>query len=113
MLGATARYSVARAIPAATGHFPWATFWTNLSGSFVLGFALILFLERFPPTRYLRAFFAVGVVGAYTTFSTFVVDADLLLKDGHYATAALYVTGSLFGGLLAAWAGMSLARFAP
>jgi hypothetical protein len=52
MLGAAARFKLAEALPARAGHFPWATFWTSLSGSFLLGFLLILLLERFPPTRY-------------------------------------------------------------
>ena len=49
MIGATARYKLATWITVPPGTFPWATFWTNVSGSFVLGFLLILLLERFPP----------------------------------------------------------------
>ena len=54
MVGASARYLVAQAVPTAPGQFPWATFWTNLSGSFLLGFVLVYLLERFPPTPHLR-----------------------------------------------------------
>src|SRR5207344_1211912 len=70
MLGATARFKVAEALPTVPGRFPWATFWTNMSGSFLLGFLLIVLLERFPPTRYVRPFLATGILGAYTTMST-------------------------------------------
>ncbi len=86
MIGATARYKLATWITVPAGTFPWATFWTNLSGSFVLGFLLVLLLERFPPTRYARAFAGTGVLGAYTTFSTFSVETDVLIKDGHVGT---------------------------
>src|ERR1700722_11514 len=65
-LGAPARYEMTRLIHAAKGSFPWATFWTNISGSLVLGFLLILVIERFPPSRYVRPFFATGFLGAYT-----------------------------------------------
>ena len=82
MLGAAARFKLAEALPTEEGHFPWATFWTNLSGSFLLGFLLILLLERFPPTRYVRPFLATGILGAFTTMSTYTVETALLIKDG-------------------------------
>ncbi len=69
-LGATARYAVAQLVHGAPGSFPWATFWTNASGSLVLGAVLVLVAERYPPTRYLRPFMATGFLGAYTTYST-------------------------------------------
>jgi fluoride exporter len=112
-LGGPARYEVAQLIAVAKNGFPWATFWTNISGSFMLGFILVLVIERFPPTRYLRPFFATGFLGAYTTFSTFAVETDLLIKAGHILTAALYALGSLFVGLASAWAGILLARLLP
>ena len=87
MLGAAARFKLAEALPTKPGHFPWATFWTNLSGSFLLGFLLIVLLERFPPTRYVRPFLATGILGAFTTMSTYTVETALLMKDDHAATA--------------------------
>lgn len=113
VLGALSRYGVARLVPVGAHAFPWATFWTNVSGSLVLGFVLVLLLERFPPARYLRAFVATGFIGAYTTFSTFVVEADLLVKDGHAVLAGAYAAASVVAGLLAAWAGMTVARRLP
>jgi CrcB protein len=111
MLGATARFELARALPTASGRFPWATFWTNLSGSFVLGFLLVVLLERFRPSRYLRPFLTTGIIGAYTTMSTYLVETALLLKDRHIATGLLYGLGSLVGGLLLAYGGIGSARF--
>jgi CrcB protein len=113
MVGATTRFKLAETLPNRPGHFPWATFWTNLSGSFVLGFLLILVLERFPPTRYVRPFLATGVLGAYTTMSTLTVEAALLVKDGHSATALLYATGSVAAGLVLAYTGIVAARLTP
>jgi CrcB protein len=112
-LGAPARYEVAQIIHVAKDTFPWATFWTNISGSFALGFLLILVIERFPPTRYLRPFFATGFLGAFTTFSTFAVETDLLIKDGHAGIGIAYALISLAAGFVAVWIGILLARLAP
>src|SRR6266545_2530011 len=112
-LGAPARYGLAQLILVPAGGFPWATFWTNVSGSLVLGLVLVLVIERFPPTRYARPFFAVGFLGAYTTFSTFAVETDVLLKDGHATTAVACALGSLVAGLGAVWCGIVLGRLVP
>ncbi len=77
-LGAPARYEVAQLIPITPGTFPWATFWTNVSGAFVLGVFLTIVIERFPPTRFVRPFFGIGFLGAYTTFSTLAVETATL-----------------------------------
>ena len=110
MLGAAARFKLAEALPTRPGHFPWATFWTNLSGSFLLGFLLIVLLERFPPTRYVRPFMATGILGAFTTMSTYAVETALLMKDDHAATAVLYGIGSVAAGVFLAYAGIAIAR---
>ncbi|MFN2607169.1 MAG: fluoride efflux transporter CrcB [Acidimicrobiales bacterium] len=112
-LGGPARYEVAQLVHVAQDGFPWATFWTNISGSFLLGLVLVLVIERFPPTRYVRPFFATGFLGAYTTFSTFAVETDLLVKSGHVVTAALYASASLAAGVIAAWTGILVARLLP
>ena len=113
MGGATARYKLSTWITVHPGGFPWATFWTNVSGSFVLGVLLIVLIERFPPTRYARPFAGTGFLGAYTTFSTFSVEADLLVKDGHLGMAVVYVGASLVVGLAAAWLGIYFGRLVP
>ena len=113
MLGASARYGIARWIPTAPHGFPWATFWTNLSGSFLLGFLLVLLLERYPPTKLLRPFLATGIIGAFTTMSTYAVETALLVKDGHAGTALLYGLGSLVAGVILAYAGILVGRLTP
>jgi CrcB protein len=109
-LGAPARYGVAQLITASGDGFPWATFVINVTGSFALGLFFALVVERYPPTRYLRPFVATGFLGTYTTYSTFAVETDVLLKDGHVATALAYLTATLVVGIAAAWAGFFVAR---
>ena len=105
-LGAPARYEVTRLVHVAPGTFPWSTFWTNVTGSLALGFVLVVVAERFPPTRYLRPFFATGFLGAYTTFSTFMVESATLTKDGHGVVAGTYLLASVATGFAAVWAGI-------
>jgi CrcB protein len=112
-LGAPARYGVAQFVHVSPDTFPWATFWTNISGSFALGVVLALVLERFPPTRFVRPFVATGFLGAYTTYSTFAVETVVLLKDGHPAVAVAYATASLVAGFVAAWVGLLAGRAIP
>lgn len=113
MLGASARYGIARWLPSRPGRFPWATFWTNMSGSFLLGLLLVLLLERFPPTRLVRPFLATGVLGAFTTMSTYQVETALLIKDGHPLTGVVYGLGSVGAGLALAYTGMLAGRLTP
>jgi len=112
-MGAPARYGLAQLIHVAPAGFPWATFWTNVSGSFALGLVMVLILERFPPSRYARPFVAVGFLGAYTTYSTFAVETDLLVKDGHPLTALAYALGTVVAGGLAVFAGLRTAWAVP
>ncbi len=93
--------------------FPWATFTVNVSGAFLLGLVLTLIIERWPPSRYVRPFVAIGFLGAYTTFSTFTVEADLLVKNGAVAVAGLYVVGSLLAGFVAVYLGIVTGRLRP
>jgi CrcB protein len=112
-LGAPARYGVAQLIVSPAARFPWATFWTNISGSAVLGCVLALLVERFPPGRYLRAFVATGFLGSYTTFSTFIVESDLLVRDGRALLALTYCVASLLAGLVAMVVGLGIGRRVP
>ena len=108
--GGLARYGLGQAFPVPRGAFPATTFAVNVSGSFILALLLVFVLEIWPPTRYLRPLLATGFCGAYTTFSTWMVDADRLIAAGHYATAAWYLLGSLGAGLAATSLGLTLGR---
>jgi len=112
-LGTQARYGIAQLVDVTPGTFPWGTFWTNITGSFALGFVFMVLLERFPPSRYLRPFVATGFLGAFTTYSTFAMETDLLAKNGHIGVALTYASGSLVAGFAAVWAGVVLARLTP
>lgn len=109
-IGAVARYALSLAITAHSGQFPWGTFITNMSGCLVLGLLVVILEARFPANRYLRPFLATGVLGAYTTFSTYAVDADLLVRGGHSGIAAMYVIASVVAGLVAVWIGIVTGR---
>lgn len=112
-LGSTARYELTLAFPVEPGRFPTVTLAINTAGSFVLGIVLVLLIERLPPSRYARAFLAVGAIGAFTTFSTFAVEAAQLVADHQLLTAAAFVTSSLAGGLAAARVGIVAGRTFP
>jgi CrcB protein len=108
--GGLARYELGLAFPTTPGAFPATTFAINVSGSFALALLLIFVLEIWPPTRYARPLLAVGFCGAYTTFSTWMVDADRLFAAHHDATAAWYLLGSLAAGLAATSLGLTVGR---
>lgn len=112
-IGNLARYGISRTFPVDPGRFPTSTLVINTSGSFVLGLVLVLLIERLPPSRYARAFLAVGIVGAFTTFSTFAVEAAQLVADQHVALAATFVVTSIGAGLAAAQLGILAGRVVP
>ena len=105
-LGALARWAVATALPHARGAWPWATLLVNLTGCLVIGALLAVLLARFPHSPWLRPFLAVGVLGGYTTYSTFAVDAVQLTRSGSALEAASYVLVSVVGGVLAVVVGL-------
>jgi CrcB protein len=109
-LGTIVRYEVARVEPPGAGHFPWATFAVNVIGSFVLGVAATALVEAWPPARFLRPFVAVGFCGGLTTFSTWMVESVLLVRDDHAGLATLYLAVSLVAGFVAVVAGAWAAR---
>ncbi len=112
-IGNLARYGISSAFPVDPGRFPTSTLAINTSGSFVLGLVLVVLIERLPPSRYARAFLAVGVIGAFTTFSTFAVEAAQLVADQHVALAAAFVFTSIGAGLAAARFGILAGRVVP
>ncbi len=109
-LGSLARWALSAAIPHATGGFPWATWLENVTGGLVLGALMVLILDFWPPSRYLRPFAGVGVLGGYTTFSTYMLDTRTLLAAGRLPAALGYLLGTLLAGLAAVWVGVLAAR---
>jgi CrcB protein len=82
----------------------------NVSGSFALGLFLALMTARFRDRPTVRLFVATGILGGYTTFSTFGYETVRLIQDGQAIRATLYVAASLIGGLAAVVAGTALVR---
>jgi CrcB protein len=102
---------LAQALPASTNGFPWATLAVNVAGCAVLGLVVVL-SERALPSRYLRPLLGTGFCGGLTTFSTFAVETDLLVRAGRLATAATYLVASVLIGLAATGGVMLSARTA-
>ena len=111
-LGSAARWGVGELVPWSGDGFPWATFVENVSGGFALGVLMVLLLDVWPPRRYLRPFLGVGLLGGFTTFSTYMLETRDLLDGGEAALAMAYLTGSLVVGLIAVWLGITSARAA-
>ena len=107
-LGALARWGAAEALPTPPGAWPWATLLVNLTGCFLLGVLVAVLTARSPEPAWVRPFLAVGVLGGYTTYSTFAVEVVELVDDGAVALAAGYVLLSVVGAV-AAVAGGALA----
>ncbi|HEY1989870.1 MAG TPA: fluoride efflux transporter CrcB [Acidimicrobiales bacterium] len=112
-LGTLARYEVSRAVVVSATGFPWATFAVNVSGSFLLGVILTVVAERWPPTRYVRPFLAIGFCGGFTTFSTFAVEAVRRTQLGDPVVAIVYLLASLAAGVAAVGLGVLVARRGP
>ncbi|MET9385673.1 fluoride efflux transporter CrcB [Streptomyces sp. NPDC002928] len=109
-LGATARYAASLWWPARTGGFPWTTFWVNVTGCAVIGVFLVLVTEAWTAHRLVRPFFGTGVLGGFTTFSTYAVDIQKLLDAGHPGTALAYLAATLFAALWAVWLAATATR---
>ena len=110
--GAAARYLVDGWVSGATGgSFPWGTLVINVSGSFALGLLFALATERaiLPPD--IRAPVMIGFIGAYTTFSTWMLESWRLAEDGAILAAFANVGGSVVLGLTAVFLGLALGRF--
>jgi CrcB protein len=110
-LGAALRYYLGGTVLSRTAApFPLATFVINVTGSFLIGFFLTLATERVHVSPHLRLAFAVGFVGAYTTFSTFEYETARLAEAGSYWVAFLNVALSFVVGFAAVWGGIVCAR---
>ena len=114
-LGSMLRYLVTFAVTQRFGPgLPWATFFINISGSFAIGIVSELYVTRtFGMSSEMRTFFAVGVLGGYTTFSTFALEALNLAREGAVVVAIFYALASVLLGVAAALLGIALVRALP
>ncbi|MFO6451611.1 MULTISPECIES: fluoride efflux transporter FluC [unclassified Aeromicrobium] len=106
-LGTAVRASLAEAFPPADGAWPWATFTVNVVGSFLLG-ALVAAVSgrEVGRLRYVRPALGAGVLGGFTTYSTFAVEVDRLVSGGALGLGLAYAVLSVVLGVLAAAAGV-------
>jgi CrcB protein len=108
-IGALARYGLSGWVQnVARGTFPWGTMTVNVVGSLLLGFT-IAWLQSGTASAEIRQFATIGVLGAFTTFSTFSYEAVALFRDGDLWGGGVYVAGSVLAGLLGILAGFALA----
>jgi fluoride exporter len=109
--GAIARYLVDGFVADRTGGgFPWGTLVINVTGSFALGLLFAMSQERAILPAEIRGPLMIGFLGAFTTFSTFMLESWRLLEAGDWALVAANLGGSLVLGLLAVVAGLTLGR---
>ncbi|MEN3307338.1 MAG: fluoride exporter [Micromonosporaceae bacterium] len=111
-LGSLARYGVGQAFPSRAAGFPWATFTVNVTGCLLIGALMVVVTDVWGGRRLVRPFLGVGVLGGYTTFSTYVVDVQRLVDRGAAGTGLLYLAGTLLAALLAVYAGSQLTQLA-
>jgi fluoride exporter len=109
-VGAVLRWGLGTAIGERFPSFPWATMFINVTGSFMLGLLFVVLTERTTSSPATRLALTTGLMGAYTTFSTFSLETFRLMEDGSYAAAGLNVAGNLALGLLAVALGVGLGR---
>lgn len=110
-IGSLMRYLIAGQIQsAAWPGFPWGIFFVNISGGFVMGIVVELSALKLSLSPELRAFLTVGILGGYTTFSTFSLDSALLIERGDFAAAAAYIAGSALLSIVALFAGLWMVR---
>lgn len=103
VIGACARYGAALLWPVAPGHFPWTTLGVNAAGCAVIGVFMVVITEAWAAPPLVRPFFGTGVLGGFTTFSTYAVDIERLV-DAHEAARALaYLAATLLAALAAVW----------
>ncbi|WP_116133613.1 fluoride efflux transporter CrcB [Tropicimonas sp. IMCC34043] len=108
-IGATCRYLVNVTMKSLLGiGFPWGTLTVNIVGSFLMG-AVVVLLER-KGANHVAAFVMTGVLGGFTTFSAFSLDAIFLLEGGRTAVALVYITASVLVSLAALVFGLTLTR---
>ncbi|MFF3562063.1 fluoride efflux transporter CrcB [Streptomyces sp. NPDC002574] len=109
--GAFARYGAGLLRPTAAGAFPWTTFLVNAAGCAAIGVLMVVVTERLPsPHRLVRPFLGTGVLGGFTTFSTYTVDVQRLLTAGRVGVALLYLAATPVAALLCVWSAAVLTR---
>jgi CrcB protein len=110
-LGSVARYGMSTWIYSILGRdFPYGTFIVNITGCILIGFLFVLFTDMLSNNTVLRAGVLIGVLGGYTTFSSFSIEAFNLIEQGDLFKSLTYMVGSVVVGLFGTWVGVLLGR---
>ncbi|MDI3402897.1 FluC/FEX family fluoride channel [Streptomyces cavernicola] len=110
VLGAAARYGASLLWPTRPGAFPWTTLGVNVVGCAAMGVLMVVITEGRPRHRLVRPFLGTGVLGGFTTFSTYAVDIERLTGLREARTALGYLALTLLGALAAVWLAAATAR---
>jgi fluoride exporter len=110
VIGALARYQVGRWWPTPADGFPTATLTVNLVGCLLIGVLMVVVTERWSPHPLVRPFLGTGVLGGFTTFSTYSADIQMLIAHGRAGTALAYLAGTAVGAVVAVALGISSTR---
>ena len=109
--GSVLRYGVSQGIHTLVGRgFPWGTLVVNSLGSLLVGFLFVYLVERSAVSEVLRAALFIGLLGGFTTFSTFSLETLALIEEASYIKAVINIFISVVLCLGGAWLGMTLAR---
>lgn len=108
--GAAARYGTSLLWPTAPGAFPWTTLVVNAIGCAVIGVFMVVISNVWSAHRLVRPFFGTGVLGGFTTFSTYAVDIQHLVDDGHARTALAYLAATVLAAVAAVWCAATATR---
>jgi CrcB protein len=110
-LGSIARYGADKLIERRSfSIFPWSTFTINATGCLLIGVVVAAFVDRHHTPAWIRAGLVMGVLGGYTTFSTFAQEGLSLFEEGRSEVALAYLLGSMITGVVAVYAGTRLGR---
>ena len=110
-IGSAARYLIAGWVQSAAWEgFPYGIFVVNISGGLIMGLLTELMALKWNVSLEMRAFLTTGILGGYTTFSTFSLDSALLIERGAYTSAGLYIAGSAILSVVALFAGLWIVR---
>ena len=105
VIGAESRYGIDRLLPTSKTGFPWATLTINVLGCLLMGMLMVVLTELIAPHRLARPFLGIGILGGFTTFSSFTVDAERLIHAHRAGLALAYVVGTLVVAALRLGAG--------
>ncbi|SCX28582.1 fluoride efflux transporter CrcB [Agrobacterium rosae] len=110
-LGSIARYLVGVwSVRLAGPNFPWGTLTVNVVGAFLIGLTVEVIARRFDASSEMRVLLVTGVIGGFTTWSSFTLDAVVLFERGEIGLSALYLGASLLVSFAAIFAGLALGR---